>query len=303
MDLPTIWNINDKSDRLSVDSDGLGVKYTGPLENHAAIIRTNHPIPPQCRMFYFEVDIVDEGKYEIIGIGFCTNKIILDSRMPGWDDESWGYHSDDGKFYNCNGYGDLYGPLFKTGDTIGCCLNFRNNTVFYTKNGMNLGIAFQDSKNIFQNLKGTLYPCIGMKSGSLKGNFGHKNFKYTAMTDDDIDEIIKEKWIEAINLYNDDLINDFIKSFKNNQNIINILTHQGKFYFIIGKYDQALESLTNLLKLEPNNTFALKYRGEIYYITEKYEESLADLNKLMEIDANNKWLLIAYNEIIKKQEM
>ena len=28
-DLPTIWNINDKSDSLSISSDGLEVKYTG----------------------------------------------------------------------------------------------------------------------------------------------------------------------------------------------------------------------------------------------------------------------------------
>ena len=29
MDLPTAWNINDKSDSLSVSSDGLEVNYTG----------------------------------------------------------------------------------------------------------------------------------------------------------------------------------------------------------------------------------------------------------------------------------
>ena len=31
MDLPTAWNINDKSDRLSVNSDGLRVNYTGKV--------------------------------------------------------------------------------------------------------------------------------------------------------------------------------------------------------------------------------------------------------------------------------
>ena len=29
VDLPTTWNINDKSDSLSISSDGLEVKYTG----------------------------------------------------------------------------------------------------------------------------------------------------------------------------------------------------------------------------------------------------------------------------------
>ena len=29
MDSPTAWNVNDKSDYLSVNSDGLGVSYAG----------------------------------------------------------------------------------------------------------------------------------------------------------------------------------------------------------------------------------------------------------------------------------
>ena len=31
MDLPTAWNINNKSDHLSVNSDGLKVNYTGKV--------------------------------------------------------------------------------------------------------------------------------------------------------------------------------------------------------------------------------------------------------------------------------
>ena len=61
----------------------------------------------------------------------------------GLYNNSWGYHSDDGNFFFCENYNEYgynnYGPSFTTGDTIGCCLNFRNNTVFFTKNGVNLG--------------------------------------------------------------------------------------------------------------------------------------------------------------------
>ena len=56
----------------------------------------------------------------------------------GWENDSWGYHGDDGHLH-CSGSGKPYGPSFTTGDTIGCCLNYMNNTVFYTKNGVNLG--------------------------------------------------------------------------------------------------------------------------------------------------------------------
>ena len=57
----------------------------------------------------------------------------------GWDNDSWGYRSDNGHFYCSGNHTKNYGPLFTTGDTIGCCLNFINGTVFYTKNGVNLG--------------------------------------------------------------------------------------------------------------------------------------------------------------------
>ncbi len=50
-----------------------------------------------------------------------------------------GYHDNDGKLFCCSETGEPYGPIFTTGDTIGCCLNFINNTVFYTKNGVHLG--------------------------------------------------------------------------------------------------------------------------------------------------------------------
>ena len=66
------------------------------------------------------------------------NKLFIIVILIGWYNDSWGYHGDDGRFFNCSGY-ESYGPLFTTGDTIGCCLNFINNTVFYTKNGVHLG--------------------------------------------------------------------------------------------------------------------------------------------------------------------
>src|SRR6266511_3225195 len=121
------------------------------------------------------------------------------------------------------------------------------------------------------------------------------------MTDDDIDdidEVLREKWIKILNPYNDELISqqmdkfaDLIKSFETKQNIVQRLRYQGKFNFIIGRYEQALADLTKLLEFETNDAFALRYRGETYYITEKYEESLTDLNTLLKINANDTWVL------------
>ncbi|RIB04384.1 hypothetical protein C2G38_2222521 [Gigaspora rosea] len=71
MDLPTSWNLDDKSTYLSVDSSGLRVNYIG--SRFVGAIRANHPIPPQCKLFYFEVGIIGDGKNKWIRIGFCEN--------------------------------------------------------------------------------------------------------------------------------------------------------------------------------------------------------------------------------------
>ncbi|CAI2178072.1 9936_t:CDS:2, partial [Funneliformis geosporum] len=95
--------------------------------------------------------------------------------MPGWEDSSWGYHGKYGNLYFEND-SEPYGTDFMTGDTIGCCLNIRNNTIYYTRNGVNLGIAFRDLKN-----ENAMYPCVGIMSpdGSVGANLGYRKFKYT----------------------------------------------------------------------------------------------------------------------------
>jgi hypothetical protein len=73
-----------------------------------------------------------------IGIGFSSKNVPL-SRLPGWEPESWAYHGDDGHSFCCNSSGKHYGPPFNAGDIIGCGINFRSNSAFFTKNGDHLG--------------------------------------------------------------------------------------------------------------------------------------------------------------------
>ena len=66
-------------------------------------------------------------------------------------------------------------------------------TVFYTKNGVNLGIAFRDIKNDY-----LYYPAIGLRTPGevVEANFGQKKFKF------DIENCIKVKvyYIEKLKL-------------------------------------------------------------------------------------------------------
>jgi tetratricopeptide (TPR) repeat protein len=117
------------------------------------------------------------------------------------------------------------------------------------------------------------------------------------MTDDDIDEVYKKKWIEVLYPYNDELIRQQLKSFETEQDVTHMLKYRGKLCFVIGKYEKAIADLTKLLELEANNEFALRYRGETYYIMKKYEESLVDLNKLLEINASDTWISKACKKV------
>ena len=117
------------------------------------------------------------------------------------------------------------------------------------------------------------------------------------MTRYDIDGFSRKKWIY---LHNNKLIIDLTKLLETEQNISYALKFQAKFYFVIGKYEEALADLTKLLDFEPNNAFALKYQGETYFMMERYEESLASLSKLSEINANDTWVLKACDEITRK---
>lgn len=73
-----------------------------------------------------------------IGIGLSTGEGNL-SRLPGWEKGSYGYHADDGNSFCPSATGITYGPAFTTGDHIGCCVNFVDNSCFYTRNGSHIG--------------------------------------------------------------------------------------------------------------------------------------------------------------------
>ena len=144
--LPSRWLETDNHGVLEVSADGLEVKYVAHhgSKDHDAATRSDHPMPPQCGIYYFEVDIISKGKEGMIGVGFSASHASLE-RLPGWEPESWAYHGDDGKSFCSQLQGKNFGPTFTTGDVIGCGVNFKTGCGFFTKNGVFLGESRQPS--------------------------------------------------------------------------------------------------------------------------------------------------------------
>jgi hypothetical protein len=80
-------------------------------ERDSAAARTNHPIPPACGIYYYEVEVIQRGVKGFISVGFGAGDVRL-SRLPGWEKKSWGYHADDGNSFAGEKNGQPYGPTF-----------------------------------------------------------------------------------------------------------------------------------------------------------------------------------------------
>ena len=106
-------------------------------------------------------------------------RIVLKTRVAtpskcSWEVNSYGYHGDDGKKYCGSGTGTSYGPTFHAGDIIGVGLNTESNSIFFTRNGSWLGVAF---KNVCSD---ALYPTVGLHSRGerVSANFGTNPFTF-----------------------------------------------------------------------------------------------------------------------------
>lgn len=110
---------------------------------------------------------------DCIAIGLSTK--YSQSRMPGWDKLSYGYHGDDGGIFHSRGdMVRVYGPKYGEGDTVGCGVNYENGGIFYTLNGSFLGYAWC-GLGMVQEGNTELYPTVGVDSNCPLGlNFGNE---------------------------------------------------------------------------------------------------------------------------------
>ncbi|CAH3137407.1 unnamed protein product, partial [Porites lobata] len=125
---------------------------------------------------YFEVTILEAGKIMWLGIGIVDEQYPT-IKMPGWYEESVGYHTDDGNiFHNYpfeEGAKATKGPaMARRGDRIRCTVLFEEEPdedgkipVFFTLNGRKIVLQSGESR-FLMDFKKPLFPFIGMTKGS-----------------------------------------------------------------------------------------------------------------------------------------
>ena len=142
----------------------------------------------RCTVGYFEVSIgapaggkgatneaTPSASIDCIAIGLGSDSFPLTGRQPGWDMHSFGYHSDDGRLFHGSGTrSQPFGPRFAVGDTVGCGISLTTRQIFYTHNGLFLGVAF-----VAKPSQLPLYPIVGLDShATVNLNFGQRPFAF-----------------------------------------------------------------------------------------------------------------------------
>ena len=154
------------------------VKYTGKgiSKIDYGIVQTEKEIVNKRPIFYYEANIINDGKENDLLIGIGEKDLTEKCIQLGLTTYSFGYHSK-GKSYN-NKKNNKYGETFAKGDIIGCGVDFINKSIFYTKNGKFLDYAFKEIN--FELNKDFFYPSICMHSLNIeiKLNFGKEDFKF-----------------------------------------------------------------------------------------------------------------------------
>lgn len=165
------WGLSlfDRGRALAVTPDGLRCQSREQKEWHGC--RTNKGISGNAK-YFFEATVTDEG---LCRVGWSTSQAALDL---GTDRFGYGFGGT-GKKSNAKQF-DNYGEAFGMHDVIGCFLDLAKGEIKFTKNGVDLGVAFTLNA---QQKSQTYYPAVVLKNAEMAFNFGAQPFKHPPPND------------------------------------------------------------------------------------------------------------------------
>ncbi|XP_021364421.1 ATP-dependent RNA helicase DDX1-like [Mizuhopecten yessoensis] len=157
-------NMHDRGDAMAIGPEGLLCQARDQQKWHGT--RSNKAITQQGR-YYFEATVTDEG---LCRVGWATDKATLDLGTDkfgfgfgGTGKKSWGRQFDS--------YGEPYGM----NDTVGCYLDIDNAEMRWSKNGVDLGKAYDIPPHLRSE---KFYAAVTLKNAEMEFNFGKTPFKF-----------------------------------------------------------------------------------------------------------------------------
>jgi len=146
-------------------------------------IQAKYPLHPASFVSYFEIKVLDLPRKAVAAIGLAPLH-YPQTKQPGWQDASIGYHSDDGNIFLGHGRAAIeLGMKFDVGDVVGCGLRWMHNSTttspqsephleaFFTKNGK---ILVDGIKRNFSNI----HPTVGLDHATVNITFNPQSFMF-----------------------------------------------------------------------------------------------------------------------------
>ncbi|XP_006006210.1 ATP-dependent RNA helicase DDX1 [Latimeria chalumnae] len=159
------WQMNpyDRGSAFAIGADGMCCQSREIKEWHGC--RSTKGVTKG--KYYYEVSCHDQG---LCRVGWSTLQASLDL---GTDKFGFGFGGTGKKSHNKQF--DSYGEEFTMHDTIGCYLDVDKGYIKFSKNGKDLGFAFE----IVSHLKNqSFFAACVLKNAELKFNFGEEEFKF-----------------------------------------------------------------------------------------------------------------------------